>query len=43
MKNLENAYVSELSKEEMQSINGGFPWLVAGLILAGLLYSQKDY
>lgn len=43
MINLENAYVSELSKEEMQSIDGGFPWLVAALIAAGLLYSQKAH
>lgn len=43
MKKLENAYVSELSMEEMQTIDGGFPWLVAGLIVAGLLYSQKAY
>jgi lactobin A/cerein 7B family class IIb bacteriocin len=43
MKNLNNAYMTEMSQSEMQEINGGWIGLAikAALIIAGLLYAQK--
>jgi len=32
MKNLENYGVQELNANELKSTNGGFPWIIVGLV-----------